>query len=317
MLYFNELSLHGQFASSAALETALRQVLALRQMAMDAGLGLHVKRFVPQRLSIGKQELRAGLRTINRELQRAVSLWLDRDGPFWEDSDRHSDNAWFECGAEIITESGLAEAADRRLRGVDAATAGLHPSDWQTTPLPVVFDDGKGGRINIAVPNHVEAKTMAPWLAVLEKAPDSWSGVRDWALRRCRRLYLADNVMESLSGHPFMPGAAERVQELLLVLNRLASLVELEGGGLTQEGVSLLQTHFVGEKAWFSDSSDGEKSGFREELTFPHPTRTGEKVFATWHGKVKIGQLRIHYVHEFRSSGPVYVVYIGPKITRR
>lgn len=317
MLYFNELSFHGQFASNAALEVALRQLLALRKRALESNVPMQTTRLVPQRPTIGQQDLRAAMGSIDRGLQRAVSLWLDRDGPFWEDGDRHSGSAWFECNEELVTESGLAEAAYRRLEGVDAVATAAHPSNWQATPLSVVFDDGAGGRAEISVPSHVDLATLAPWLTNQEKAPDSWPGVANWARRRCQRLHLAADVLTPLAGHPFVPGAAERVQELLLVLNRLASLVKPEGSALTDEGVSLLQKHFVGEKAWFSDSSDAEKSEFRDELTFPHPTKAGEKVFATWHGKVKIGQLRIHYVHEFRADEPVYVVYIGPKITKR
>lgn len=79
----------------------------------------------------------------------------------------------------------------------------------------------------------------------------------------------------------------------------------------------LFQDHFVGEKAWFTDSSDAEKREFRTEMTFPHPTVPQERIFCPWHGKVKIQQMRVHFSYPIKRSEPLYVVYIGPKISRR
>lgn len=79
----------------------------------------------------------------------------------------------------------------------------------------------------------------------------------------------------------------------------------------------MFQLHFTGDKAWFSDSSSTEKSDFRKELTFRHPMNAGEYLFCTWHGKVKTPQLRIHFSWPIRASDPLYVVYIGPKITKQ
>jgi hypothetical protein len=42
-----------------------------------------------------------------------------------------------------------------------------------------------------------------------------------------------------------------------------------------------------------------------------------EKIFCTWHGKVKTPQYRIHFSWPISAVAPLYVVYIGPKITKR
>ena len=73
--------------------------------------------------------------------------------------------------------------------------------------------------------------------------------------------------------------------------------------------------HFHGEKSWFSDSSDSEKRKFKQDLTFPHPERAQENLFCTWHGKVKTPQYRVHFSWSF-GTDPVYVTYVGPKITK-
>jgi hypothetical protein len=79
----------------------------------------------------------------------------------------------------------------------------------------------------------------------------------------------------------------------------------------------LYAAHFVGEKAWLTDSSDAEKRQFRSELTFPNPEKSGQHLFCSWHGKVKTPQLRIHFSWPIAANTPLYIVYVGPKITKR
>ena len=102
----------------------------------------------------------------------------------------------------------------------------------------------------------------------------------------------------------------------LIVLHELKNCFD-EDGERTPAGHSLYQKHFTGDKAWFSDSSVTEKRNFRTELTFPNPSLPGESLFCTWHGKVKTPQLRIHFSWPIRATEPLYVVYVGPKLTKR
>ena len=42
------------------------------------------------------------------------------------------------------------------------------------------------------------------------------------------------------------------------------------------------------------------------------------KLFCPWHGKVSTRTLRIHFSPgQIRASDPLYVVYVGPKLTKR
>jgi hypothetical protein len=314
MLYFNELSLHGQFNSPADFEASLRSLLALRQLASKHGLGLQTTRGVTGRPTVGAQPFREAINRLSRDMRLLIARWLDQEGPFWDESARHPGDLYLEHRGDVVTDTGLGEAAFRHLAGLQAATVRARPSDWEAPSFSVTRVEEE--RTDIDVPNHVDAGTLEPWLGQQEKPPASWPMLAAWARRHCERLHLADDVIAPLDGHPFEPGASLRIQELLQVLDRVARCVE-QGTRLNADGVLLLQTHFAGEKSWFSDSSDGEKIDFRNELTFPHPTKSGQTIFATWHGKIKIKQLRIHYLHDFRADEPVYVVYIGPKITKR
>lgn len=105
-------------------------------------------------------------------------------------------------------------------------------------------------------------------------------------------------------------------QYLLNVLDRYADAFD-NGGGLTSEGKRIYRDFFTGQNALFSDSSDTEKSKFRGELTFKHPSEAGKSLFCPWHGKERHSALRLHFSWPVRFKEPVYVVYIGKKITRR
>ncbi|EGR2914004.1 hypothetical protein DNG97_24050 [Vibrio parahaemolyticus] len=103
---------------------------------------------------------------------------------------------------------------------------------------------------------------------------------------------------------------------MLLVLDKIN--VSFNGAGeRNEEGHRIYQEHFTGDKAWFSDSSDTEKREFKEALTFKHPENNGESIFCTWHGKVKTPQIRIHHSWPITKDAPLYILYIGPKLTKK
>jgi hypothetical protein len=87
-------------------------------------------------------------------------------------------------------------------------------------------------------------------------------------------------------------------------------------GNRTPVGDDLYALYFAGGKALFSDSSDGEKADFNNELHFPHPDGAGH-LFCTWHGKVKTPPIRIHFTFPILHNTPLYVMYVGPKITKK
>lgn len=72
-----------------------------------------------------------------------------------------------------------------------------------------------------------------------------------------------------------------------------------------------------GRGALFSDSSDDEKIKFETEMRFKHPAEVNKTLFCPWHGKVQTPPLRIHFSWPVRADDPLYVVYVGPKITKR
>lgn len=257
----------------------------------------------------------AAPKAFDRNMLRALMGWLNRHGPFWEDLRHHSGDDYLEYNDELVTDSAMGEAACCLIQGISRSLVSLKPSSYLISPLLVNWHDGCHVR-TAEVANYWEPEAVE---AALEAAPlqiGSWRDLEALARMRYPDLTFSDNSFDPLMGHPFGRSPAENLLLRLNVLHELKNGFN-ERGERTPEGHVLFQKHFTGDKAWFSDSSDSEKARFESELTFAHPARAGEWLFCTWHGKVKTPQLRVHFSWPIRAKDPLYIVYVGPKITRR
>ncbi|MCY3933634.1 MAG: hypothetical protein OXH70_18130 [Acidobacteria bacterium] len=242
--------------------------------------------------------------------------WLTRGGPFWDDSRHHSPGEWLECRGEVVTDSSVGETASRALSDFSSGLVSLKPSDWDYTPVRVFRrrGDEEPPADHVDLPNWRDPDTLEEDLRTAPPSVRAWNDL-ERETRRYRDLHFAPDCLDPLRGLPFSDGAVREILRRLDVLNRFAGL-QGKPGTAADERRRLHQEHFRGKKAWFSDSSDEEKTKFEAKMTFRHPDRPGERLFAPWHGKVKMGfhQIRIHFSWP---QPPIYVVYIGQKITRR
>ncbi|WP_437732476.1 hypothetical protein [Sorangium sp. So ce1335] len=313
----NDCSIHAQFSTRSSFIDSLKRLLAMRQRIVQSGRIMRCPRklldaFIGPGTTVRQALAAAG----DKNLSNVVVTWLAQQGPFWDDDPIHGPDDWFEVKGSIVTETGLGEAAMAAFRGLPRAVISIDPSDWTYTPIAVDRVHDAEVRQTVRLHNCWVLPALEQHLRDTRAPLNSWEALIQWAREECPRLRLTPDVIRWLDGHPFIPGAAQRLQVLLSTLDTLQGSFN-EDGSLTQAGMELYQNHFVGEKAWFTDSSDTEKSDFRSELTFPDPERSGSSISCTWHGKVKIGQMRMHFTYPIRHDRPLYIVYIGPKLTKR
>ena len=170
--------------------------------------------------------------------------------------------------------------------------------------------------IAITITNHWDINSLEIALQAAASPITSWQQLARDIPICCPNLTFSENSFEPLYSHPFVDCAAKRIVELLKVLDKFKNCFDAQGQR-TDEGNRLYQEHFTGDKAWFSTSSDDEKIEFKNELTFNHPNNKDEKLFCPWHGKIKTPQIRIHFSYPIRANKPLYVPYIGLKITKK
>ncbi|MBY0454794.1 MAG: hypothetical protein K2Q11_07930 [Burkholderiaceae bacterium] len=315
----NELSLHGQFSSIQDFKSAMATIMLTRNILKQSGRNLHChKNFLQVQITakINLQEALSEIGRIDKNMQRSVLSWLTKDGPFWDEDRQHNSGEYFEYKAKVVTDSSLGEAAYRCFIGSECHTLSFSSLNWQLSPIKITWHRNESCTIDVDVPNHWEFNSLK---VALEKASGpitSWKQLADNMKRRCQNLNFSTNSFVYLYPHPFADSAAKRIVELLLFLDKFKTCFD-ENGKRTDEGNRLYQNHFTGDKAWFTDSSSDEINNFSDKLTFNHPSKSDECLFCSWHGKIKTPQFRIHFSWPISANKPLYVPYIGQKLTKK
>lgn len=320
-IFVNDLSIHGQFQSTADFHAAFARLTAMRAVAQSFGRELYCNQALLAAEPAPGKTLQQALQGLDKDKLRSAMRWLTKGGPFWDENRRHGSGEWLECSSKVVTDSAIGEAAYRALHGVQCGLVSVTPSDWGFSPVVVSWRREEEG-VNdpsAALENWWDAADLENGLLVAEPPINSWDDLRNALTgERFANLVFADNCFKPIVKHPFAKSSAARIHFLLDILDRFASAFD-EAGERTHEGHWIYRNFFTGENAWFSDSSESEKNDrvFRQKLTFPDPDHPGETLFCPWHGKARHMTLRLHYHWSGKAGEPVYIVYIGPKLTRR
>ena len=317
----NDLSIHKQFHDIASFRVAFKQLMAMREVAGRFSREVYCHRALLTIEAMPGVMMQQALQRFPTDERRSAMLWLTRSGPFWDDLRRHGADEWLECGGDIVvTDSAVGEAAYRTFHAVECGLISAVPSDWDYSPVDVVWRRGNEavGNRHIHLDNFRDSRSLENFLRTAAPPIRSWDDLQKASKKRFAKLIFAGNCFDHLSGFPFVQHAADRIVVLLDILDQFARAFDAVGVR-TSKGQQIYLDYFSGNNAPFSDSSDTEKRHFRDELTFPHPSDSQESLFCPWHGKVNYPSfpLRIHFSWPIRASEPVYIVYTGPKITRQ
>ena len=316
-LLVNDLSIYGQFHDLGTFRSALMRVMDIRRTAQRYGRELHCHRKILNAQVTQSISLPQAIQRLARNERRLVMQWLTRHGPFWEDERRHAPNEYLECNGAVVTDTAVGEAAYRCLDRIETRLVSLIPSSWDFSPAVVQWQKSDEEAETVEIVNYRDADTLEGDLRTVPPRIVSWKMLANMSKTRCTQLTFSSDCFDPLEGYPFVSKAAQDILGRLETLNQLKTCFDAEGKR-TAEGHRLYREYFTGERAWFSDSSDTEKNDFRTEMTFPRPTLSGEPLFCPWHGKVNYTPpLRIHFSWPVTAADPLYVVYVGPKITRR
>ena len=315
-LLANDLSIHGQFHDLRAFRDALARLMSMRAAARRFGRDVHCHRQFLMVEALPGVSLQQTLGQLDKSERLAAIGWLTRGGPFWDDLRRHGAGDWLEYRGEVVTDTAVGEAAFRALHGVTSGLLSVTPSDWSFSPVEVTWREPPDNMRDraVALENWWNAQELERSLRTAEPQISSWANLRHVSTARFASLTFAGDCFEPLSGIPFSPSAADRIRVLLQILDRFARAFAASGKR-TPEGQRIYQSYFTGDSALFSDSSDTEKNDFDKELTFHDPNIPGRYLFCPWHGKA--ADFRIHFSWPVRFGEPMYVVYVGLKITRR
>ncbi|QDT21417.1 hypothetical protein HG66A1_32180 [Gimesia chilikensis] len=313
----NDLSIHGQFNSKSEFFNSIETVMKIRNSIRKYGRELFCNKSMSFAQVTRDCVMQQSIQSMHIDKRRALMQWLTHIGPFWIDERLHKEDEWLEAREDRdVANSAVGEAAYRRIHGSDCELVSMNPSEWVEEYVRVKWLKNYEETHDIEIPNHTSIDTVSKTLEELPATFYDWDSLEQYAKIRCDKLHFAKEAFTPFRGHPYAQGVAEQIMIRLQVLNRMCECFD-KNGNRTKEGDFLYEQHFTGEKAWFSDSGRDEKIDFKNDLTFPHPEKAGEVLFCTWHGKVKTPQIRIHFSWPIAYKTTLYVVYVGPKITKR
>jgi hypothetical protein len=315
--HINDLSVSGQFHDSHSVRAAIEPILRLRVTRPDLKTRIFCSKQLYLRPATETENLMRAISSVpDRNFRQLALQWFASAGPFWDDNRVQNSDDLFHFNDIDVTDQGLGEAARRKLVQIDARTYSFLGASEEVCQSPLLVTHGLLEEIlhelqitNVSRIGEIEAEPIS--------APTSWHDLVHQSSMRFGALILSREIASQLQPSPFHAGIASRILDLLGILQHIAFHFE-EDGSLDHRGQELVQMHFVGEKASFTDESDGNKRDFRHEMTFRDPSNPDALLFCPWHGKVKIGQFRIHFEWPRpKEQREVKVLYIGPKITKR
>ena len=312
--FLNELSLHNQFESFPQFLSSLQTIFKCKDNIERYGFRLYCERKITNRKVLKNHTFSSIIFSQqNLDLKRKVGIWLQKTGPFWDDLPRHDPDDYFEYEQEPLENASLAEvafliASEQR----QYSTLSFRPSQFGKTPLLVRWYK-TDPPYEVEILNFWEHDTLQSQLEQLRPPVTSWIDLIERAKSDFPNLIFLDSVELSLEGEAFSSVIADRVTFQLELLNKFADYID-DQGRRTKIGHELYESYFMGDRAVFSDESVSNKRDFQNALIFKKPD--GEEIFCPFHGKISHRTFRIHFSWPIRNNEPIYIAYIGPKITK-
>lgn len=259
--------------------------------------------------------MQAVMQQAPRNLKSRIISWVNKHGPYWDDNRAYNDDDYFEYKNIDVTNQGLGECSRRSALNINTST---YSFDGSFNFTPLFIDHGlKEDRLgNFEIKNLWSLANLKQEALSTLPAPKNWKESYDRLVSNHQKLNFSEDILQQLSPTPFTITIHDRLNELCRVLEEYLASRDADGRH-TENTEKILQDHFHGSKAWFSDESATDKHKFKNELTFKNP-RSGKPGIFTYHGKVKTPQVRIYFEWPVKpNQNNIHVVYIGSKITKK
>ena len=317
MFLLNELSLHNQYKTESEFIKSLRIVLETRELLRTYHRTLYCgRKTLGNRVVMRSMPLRKIVGNLSdKNIQRTVFQWIDKDGPFWDDERLHSSEEYYSEGRNenIVTDTVLAEAAFRVLEKMETSIFSFSPSDYLFSPVIINRHCDSTAVINLQISNYWQIQFLGDLLAKLETPVQSWIQLIEYANSHFTNLTFLPSFEVRLRGQPFSTTIAEQAIRLLSIINELKNCFD-DLGHRSRKGEELIESFFTGDRARFSDELSTNINRFSKELTFRKID--GTPILCSFHGKISHRYYRLHISWPVTKNDPLYVAYLGPKITK-
>ena len=206
----------------------------------------------------------------------------------------------------------IAEAACRHSPQTSCDLFSFAPSRFNQSPLRVTWFRNAGGQVDVDLGNYWELSTLSAYLTQLTPIKN-WDGLHNWAKTECSNLLFSDDVIEPIQAMPFSYAATQQLQMLLLILNDLSDSHDETSGALNANGLKILANSL-----YYATPGGFLTKPRMQSLILKHPTTT--KILCPVFLASEKWRIRSHYRIHFQwpkpKDFPLWIAYIGPKLTR-
>lgn len=318
--YLNDSSLQGQFSTEREFVDEIGNLARLKSRLPDSGFQFYCTRNLAMAEVTREASCRGAVMQAARVDERRLILsWIDRTGPFWDEDRIPEDDDYFEFEGMDVTDHGLGEAARSENFGDNASVFSFTGGavNFEKTPLLVQHGLSEAPIGHISIPNVWKVSRLEERIREISAEPRDWDELIQVCRSRFATLIIPDSVLNRMKRETFYPVVSRKVLVLLEILHSVM-IGRSAQGELNADARSLRQKHFQGKKALFTDETDGNKHKFKNEMTFPDPENSANRLFCTWHGKIKPQQFRIHFEWPVpQGQARLKILYIGPKISKK
>ncbi|WP_152985327.1 hypothetical protein [Aeromonas veronii] len=313
MFFLNDISIAASFDDEYHFKSKLDVIMKIKNMLRQHGHDTKCSsNLLHTELAKDINLYQFSATHLNKDQRNSLILWLSK-GPFWEKDRVHTEDDYYSFADNLVTNTALAEAAATQLQGDLSALLSFNCKDWDIPNIDIGLTTDTS-YITTSIGNYLDEKQLLENIEAFSKKITTWKELEDVCRSKYKNLTFLENSFSTLHKYPFSNSVVHMTCELLTTLDVMKTCFSIDGAR-TDRGNELYQDHFTGEKAWFSDSSETEKTKFSTELTFKDPD--GHELFCPWHGKIKTPQFRIHFSWPISADRALYVAYVGPKLTKQ
>lgn len=311
--FINEASLHGQFMEQKQALSALKRFRSLYQLVEANSLTLFRSGDLKQRPVTEKMMLKDFIASAPHADKFLHLKWIHCLKPCWklEPASAGAYVAW-DCDGEHVVSEGesIFEASVRKTKEEQVSLLSFSPSDYARTSVTTYVIEEESTEVSLE--NYYDDDHLEAYFQAFAFNVNSWPEFEDCCRSHFKSLDFSKQAFKACNKFPFRYKTVEKLRNLFACLDKVVS--GRISGALDQQAEQLFKID-----SNFSDASETEKGLKKKPMHFKSPISELREAYY-YHGKFELTEKedgRFHFQWPQTDKTPLYIPYVGPKLTKQ